>query len=285
MLANRKKVVANEKGMAAEIMAKTVCGIDLGSRQVKIAVMEKVSGGDGWKIKLLKSLDTIRFYREFGRKEGEALTVDFAALGLGEVDALVSTGYGRNTLELAGGKVISELNAHVRGAVYQTGLRDFTLVDLGGQDSKILKVNGGKMTDFATNDKCAASSGRYLENMAAVLDLSLENLGKYSEAPIELSSTCAVFGESELIGKIAAGFPVPELAAGVNLTIVKRILPLLRSFDGEILVFTGGVAHNQAVGTLLAACSGRKVVVPEEPQYNGAIGCCVEGLEQAVCRL
>jgi len=128
-----------------------------------------------------------------------------------------------------------------------------------------------------TNDKCAASSGRYLENMASILDVSLVELGQYADAPVELNSTCAVFGESELIGKIVEGFPLAELAAGVNATIVKRILPLLRSFTGEVLVFTGGVAHNHAVGKLLEAGSGKKVIVPEEPQFNGAIGCCVEG--------
>ncbi len=257
----------------------TICGIDLGSRSVKIALMQQRIAGEGLEILRLESLDTIRFYREYGRKHGEKLAVNFEALGLPVVDHLVSTGYGRNTLELAGGDAIPELKAHVMGAVYQTGLKDFTLVDLGGQDSKIIQVRKGKMIDFMTNDKCAASSGRYLENMASILDLTLEELGQYSDAPVELSSTCAVFGESELIGKIVEGFPLTELAAGVNATIVKRILPLLRPFAGEALVFTGGVAHNNAVGKLLEAGSGRRIVIPIEPQYNGAIGCCVEGLE------
>jgi len=255
----------------------TICGIDLGSRSVKIALMRQRIAGEGLEILRLESLDTIRFYREYGRKHGEKLTVNFEALGLPVVDRLVSTGYGRNTLELAGGDAIPELKAHVLGAIYQTGLKDFTLVDLGGQDSKIIQVRKGKMIDFMTNDKCAASSGRYLENMASILDLTLEELGQYSDAPVELSSTCAVFGESELIGKIVEGFPLTELAAGVNATIVKRILPLLRSFAGEVLVFTGGVAHNRSVGKLLEAGSGKRIVIPQEPQYNGAIGCCVEG--------
>ena len=255
----------------------TICGIDLGSRSVKIALMRSRIEGEGLEILRLESLDTIRFYREYGRKQGEKLVVDFEALGLPVVDRLVSTGYGRNTLELAGGEAIPELKAHVLGALYQTGLKDFTLVDLGGQDSKIIQVRKGKMIDFMTNDKCAASSGRYLENMASILDVSLEELGQYADAPVELNSTCAVFGESELIGKIVEGFPLAELAAGVNATIVKRILPLLRSFTGEVLVFTGGVAHNRSVGKLLEAGSGKKVVVPKEPQFNGAIGCCVEG--------
>ena len=257
----------------------TICGIDLGSRSVKIALMLQKAGEDRLELLRLESLDTIRFYREYGRKQGEKLVVDFEALGLPVVDHLISTGYGRNTLELAGGEAIPELKAHVLGAIYQTGLTEFTLVDLGGQDSKIIQVRKGKMVDFLTNDKCAASSGRYLENMASILDVSLEELGQYADAPVELNSTCAVFGESELIGKIVEGFPIAELAAGVNATIVKRILPLLRSFTGEVLVFTGGVAHNRAVGRLLEEGTGRRIVIPPEPQFNGAIGCCVEGGE------
>jgi len=252
----------------------TVCGIDLGSRSVKIALMQQPAEGERLEILRLESLDTIRFYREYGRKQGAKLVVNFEALGLPAVDHLVSTGYGRNTLELDGGEAIPELRAHVLGAIYQTGLQDFTLVDLGGQDSKIIQVRKGKMIDFMTNDKCAASSGRYLENMASILDVSLEELGQYAATPVELNSTCAVFGESELIGKIVEGFSLAELAAGVNATIVKRILPLLRSFTGEVLVFTGGVAHNHAVSTLLEAGSGRRIVIPQEPQFNGAIGCC-----------
>ncbi|MDQ7093893.1 acyl-CoA dehydratase activase [Desulfosporosinus sp. PR] len=255
----------------------TICGIDLGSRSVKVALMQLAKDTDHLEILRLESLDTIRFYREYGRKQEGKLVVNFAALGLPAVDCLVSTGYGRNTLELAGGEAMPELKAHVLGAMYQTGLRDFTLVDLGGQDSKIIQVRKGRMIDFLTNDKCAASSGRYLENMAHVLDMPLEELGEHADAPVELNSTCAVFGESELIGKIVEGFPLAELAAGVNATIVKRILPLLRSFAGEVLVFTGGVAHNRAVSKLLQEGTGRQIVIPPEPQFNGAIGCCVEG--------
>lgn len=266
-------------------MRTTVCGVDLGSRSVKLALMEGEERGnsqerDSWRILRLEKIDTIRFYREYGRKEEGKLKVDFRALGLPQVERVISTGYGRNTLELAGGTAIPELKAHVLGAVWQTGLKDFTLVDLGGQDSKIIQVLKGKMTDFLTNDKCAASSGRYLENMSTVLGISLEELGGYEADPVELSSTCAVFGESELIGRIVEGYPISRLAAGVNATIIKRILPLLRSFSGETLVFTGGVAYNTAVRKLLAEGSRREVIVPAEPQFNGAIGCCLYGLKE-----
>lgn len=258
----------------------TVCGIDLGSRSAKIAILERATENDELQVKRLERLDTIKFYREYGRKIEGKLVVDFNALGLPKVDMLISTGYGRNTLEVAGGETIPELKAHVRGAIFQTGLKDFTLVDLGGQDSKIIQVKKGRMLDFLTNDKCAASSGRYLENMATILGFTLEELGKHSQDPVELSSTCAVFGESELIGKIVEGEPLSRLAAGVNATIVKRILPLIRSYPGEVIVFTGGVAHNQAIQELLKEGTGREIVIPKEPQFNGAIGCAVYGFEE-----
>lgn len=258
----------------------TICGIDLGSRSVKIAVLEGSPEGQSLQIKRLDRLDTIRFYREFGRKVDGKLAVDFGALGLPEVDYIVSTGYGRNTLEVAGGETIPELKAHVKGAIFQTGLKDFTLVDLGGQDSKIISVKKGRMLDFQTNDKCAASSGRYLENMANVLGMTLEELGEHAADPVELNSTCAVFGESELIGKIVEGDPLPRLAAGVNETIVRRILPLLRTYTSEVIVFTGGVAHNKAVRELLEKGTGKEIVIPREPQFNGAIGCAVYGFEE-----
>jgi predicted CoA-substrate-specific enzyme activase len=239
------------------------------------------SSGDGTlQTKRLDRLDTIEFYRKYGRKVEGKLAVNFQAMGLPETDMLISTGYGRNTLEVADGETIPELKAHVKGAIFQTGLRDFTLVDLGGQDSKIIQVKKGRMIDFMTNDKCAASSGRYLENMANILGITLEELGEYAQDPVELSSTCAVFGESELIGKIVEGEPLSRLAAGVNATIVKRILPLLRSFPGEVIVFTGGVAHNRAIQELLHEGTGRELVVPPEPQFNGAIGCAVYGFEE-----
>ncbi|HWJ02219.1 MAG TPA: acyl-CoA dehydratase activase, partial [Verrucomicrobiae bacterium] len=188
-------------------------------------------------------------------------------------DKLVSTGYGRNSLDLAGARVIPEIKAHLVGAVFQTGLKDFTLLDLGGQDSKIIKVQNGKMVDFLTNDKCAASTGRYLENMANVLGISLEELGRHWEEPVELNSTCAVFGESELIGKIVDGNSVAHLAAGVNFTIFRRIQPLLRQLWSPVLVFTGGVAQNQALQKIIQQELRAEVVVPAEPQFNGAIGC------------
>lgn len=251
-----------------------MCGIDLGSRSVKIVLM-----ADG-RIVSEKVLETVDFYRDYGRRRNGELAVDFAALGLGESEAVVATGYGRNTLAIDGATVIPELKAHVLGAVWQTGLTEFTLLDLGGQDSKVIKVRRGKMVDFQTNDKCAASTGRYLENMAAVLGISLEELSRHSDNPVELSATCAIFGESELIGRIVEGYTVAELAAGVNYTIFKRVRPMLAALTtaSGTVIFTGGVAIGGALPQIIEREMGVKVVVPARPQLNGAIGCAVHAM-------
>jgi predicted CoA-substrate-specific enzyme activase len=241
-------------------------GIDLGSRQVKLAVMQ------GNRVLDKRLFDTAPFYRDHARRANGELLVDFAALELPELNGVVSTGYGRNNVRLKGARAVTELKAHVRGAIYQTGLSDFILVDLGGQDSKVIKVQSGVVADFLTNDKCAASSGRYLENMAAVLGIPLEELASYSDDPVALDATCAVFGESELIGKISEGHRPPNLAAGVNYTIFRRVRPMLLKFLPGPVVFTGGVARSPALRRIIQAELNTEVIVPDDPQFNGATG-------------
>lgn len=248
------------------------CGIDLGSRNVKLVVI------DGDQITETKLFETSQFYRQYGRRDHEGLKVDFSELGIGNVERVVATGYGRNTLDLVGATVISELKAHTYGANWQTGLKDYTLLDLGGQDSKVIKVRNGRMVGFETNDKCAASTGRYLENMAGVLGITVEELGEYAANPVELNATCAIFGESELIGRILEGYSVAELSAGVNYTIFKRVKPMLNSLISDTVVFTGGVALGGAIRSMIEQELGVKGVVPLYPQLNGAIGCAVAPL-------
>lgn len=248
------------------------CGIDLGSRNVKLVII------DHDEIIETKIFETASFYRQYGRRDEAGLKVEFRELGIGNIERVVATGYGRNTLDLVGATVISELKAHTYGANWQTGLKDYTLLDLGGQDSKVIKVRNGRMTGFETNDKCAASTGRYLENMAAVLGITVEELGEYAANPVELNATCAIFGESELIGRILEGYSVAELAAGVNYTIFKRVKPMLNSFISDTIVFTGGVALGGAIRSMIELEMGVKGVVPRHPQLNGAVGCAVAPL-------
>jgi (R)-2-hydroxyacyl-CoA dehydratese activating ATPase len=247
-------------------------GIDLGSRKAKFALMQDS------RILKLADLDTIAFYKKYGRIVNDELSLDLEGSGIFTAEeiataAITVTGYGRNSINLHGARVISEIKAHVAGARTQTGLTDFTLLDMGGQDTKVAQVVAGRLTDFVMNDKCAASSGRYLENMAAVLEVTLEELSSHAEDPIKLDATCGIFGESELIGQILRGYPLSRLCAGVNLTLVKRVMPMLKRFPSGTLVITGGVALNKAMIKLLSADCGMQVVIPEHPQHNGAIGC------------
>ncbi|WP_305043135.1 acyl-CoA dehydratase activase [Geoalkalibacter sp.] len=253
-------------------------GIDLGSRKVKLAALRDN------RLLWLRDFDTIPFYKRYGGMHEGRLTIDFAALDLfagGEQPAaMVVTGYGRNTINLEGARVIPEIQAHVAGARFQTGRDTFTLIDLGGQDTKVARVEGGILQDFLMNDKCAASSGRYLENMAQVLDIGLDELARHTDNPVALDATCGIFGESELIGKIVEGHPLPRLCAGINATLVKRVLPMLRRFPQDLLLVTGGVARNQGFCELLRQAVGAELLVPEHPQHNGAIGCAARAAAQ-----
>lgn len=246
-----------------------VLGIDLGSREVKTVLME-----DG-KIVFKTKVSTMSFYRDYCKFD-ERIIVDIEKLGIKNIDVGISTGYGRNNTDLKMFKAINEIKAHVYGGMYQTKLKDFTLLDVGGQDVKIVKVEKGLITDLELNDKCAASCGRYLENMAEVLEIPLDDLFRYYKEPVELSSTCAVFSESELIGRIAEGVSLDRLCAGVNYSLYRRLQPLLSKFKGHRLVLAGGVAKNKALLQYLN--NDYDQIIPlDEPQFNGAIGCCYYG--------
>lgn len=246
-----------------------VLGIDLGSREVKIVLMK-----DNTIIHSMK-VSTISFYRNYCKYDGKII-VDLDKLDIKQIDRAVSTGYGKNNTDLALFTPINEIKAHVYGAFYQTDLKDFILLDVGGQDVKVVKVEKGITTDLELNEKCAASCGRYLENMANVLEVSLDEMSKHFKNPIELNSTCAVFSESELIGKIAEGISIESLCSSVNYSLYKRLQPLLSKFKGKKLVLTGGVASNIAINRYLNN-DYEKIVSIKEPQLNGAIGCCYYG--------
>ncbi|GMT42753.1 MAG: 2-hydroxyglutaryl-CoA dehydratase [bacterium] len=250
-------------------MKKTL-GIDVGSRCVKLV------GFDEGKLLFTEKLDTIRFYRRCRTGSGG---IDIAATIFRsrtfDFDRIVSTGYGRHSVKIDGAEVTSEIRAHALGAVFQTGLSDFTLVDIGGQDTKIVKIRRKEVDDFVMNDKCAAGSGRYLENISRSLDISVEEIATYSAEPVKLSITCAIFGESEVIGYLAEGTPLERICAGANLSVAQRILSLIRRYDSSVYVITGGVAKNRAVVGFIRERCGGEVLVPEHPIHNGAMGCCL----------
>ncbi|MDY6795000.1 MAG: acyl-CoA dehydratase activase [Actinomycetota bacterium] len=244
-----------------------VYGVDLGSRYVKVAAER------GGAINLLGRYDTVDFYRRFVEpdKEGGILRRD--SLALEEEAKVAATGYGRARLG-RGAVMVPELEAIVEGVKALTGMDDAIILDIGGQDSKVLLLQEGRLADFAANDRCAASSGRFLENMSAVLGLELEEMGEYWERPVELSSTCAIFGETELVGLMGEGYKIEELAAGVNHAILRRLLPLLSRFEPDTLILTGGVARSKALRRLLEGARGTEPLIPGAPEFVAAVGCC-----------
>lgn len=246
-----------------------ILGADMGSRAVKLLIM------DNDKVLFKQQLSTMQFYRDFCRYDG-SLHFDLSKLTDIKPDLSVSTGYGRNNTNIEEFTAINELKAHALGACKQTGDSDFVLLDIGGQDVKIMRIEDSVLTNLDLNDKCAASCGRYLENMANVLEVSLDELATYKDNPVNLNSTCAVFSESELIGQIAEGVSIDRLCSGVNYSLYKRLKTLLSAYSAKKLYVGGGVAANSAVLHFLK--NDYSEVIPlSDSQFNGAIGCCVYG--------
>jgi predicted CoA-substrate-specific enzyme activase len=252
----------------------TACGLDFGSRFVKLVYAR----GDGrWGRRKLDSLD---FYRDCLLREGGRLAIDWPRLGLAPPRTLVATGYGKNLLK-EHFPTITEVRASFLGARRLTGLSHFVLLEVGGQDTKVLYIRDGRVFDFLTNDRCAAGTGRYLENMARFLKMPLTEFAQAWEAPVDISHTCAIFGESELVGLLLEGVEPRRIAAGVNASVARRALLMTRRYPCPALVFVGGVAKNAAVVRLLEGESGLPVQVPPHPQFHGALGCCLEALKLA----
>jgi len=251
--------------------SQTALGLDFGSRYVKLVYW----GAGRFSRRRLDSLD---FYRDILEKEQGHLQIDWERLGLEPPQALVVTGYGKNLLKNLV-PTITEIRAIFLGARFITGWDHFILLEMGGQDTKVLHVREGRVFDFVTNDRCAAGTGRYLENMARFLKMPLRDFSGYWQEPVTISQTCAIFGESELISHLLEGVPPARLAAGVNASVSRRALTMMHRYSCPRLVFVGGVARNRAVVHFLREGSACQVRVPPHPQFTGALGCCLEALK------
>jgi (R)-2-hydroxyacyl-CoA dehydratese activating ATPase len=202
-----------------------------------------------------------------------------AGLVLDDLDHVVSTGYGRNAVSFSS-STLSEIICHAKGVHYWIP-QARTIIDIGGQDSKIIWINDrGNVANFVMNDKCAAGSGRFLELIAQSLGSSIDQMGaicQNSQNPCEISSTCAVFAESEVVSLRAEGKPIPDLVAGLHRAIAKRVtlMGVGRGFDKEI-VFTGGLARNFGVQRALEEITSAQVLIPEDPVMTGALGAALE---------
>lgn len=208
-----------------------------------------------------------------------------AKAGLKEEDVakIVATGYGRDVIDFAHSK-ITEITCHAIGAKWLFP-EARTVIDIGGQDSKVIRMDdSGRVLNFAMNDKCAAGTGRFLEVMARALEIRLEDMGKVSlmaQKEVNVSSTCTVFAESEVVGLVAQGFDTPDIVRGIHRAIASRTSALAgRVGVVPKVIMTGGVAKNVGVLKELEEKLGMKIAVPEEPQIVGALGAAIAGMKQ-----
>jgi (R)-2-hydroxyacyl-CoA dehydratese activating ATPase len=247
-------------------------GIDAGSRAIKAVLF------DTGRSKILASglADQGVAQERLATELFERLLRD-AGLERSQISGVVATGYGRNAIRFAD-TTITEITCHARG-VHQLAPDARTIIEIGGQDSKVIALeDGGRVRDFAMNDRCAAGTGRFLEMVASRLNMNwdqLAELGRQSQAPALISNTCVVFAETEIIGLLAAGKPLPDVVAGVQNAIATRVSGLAGRLASPPVYFTGGVALQPGMARALEEVLSCPVRVAPQPQFTGALGAAV----------
>jgi (R)-2-hydroxyacyl-CoA dehydratese activating ATPase len=248
-------------------------GVDIGSTMTKVVIL-----GDTVEASLIGPTGP-EHRKMANRVIEEALTK--AGLAFDDLAYIVATGYGRINVPFAD-RQVTEITCHAKG-LHSLLPTARTVVDVGGQDSKGIRIDNGKVTSFVMNDKCAAGTGRFLEVIADALGVSLERLGELgltASAPAAVSNTCTVFAEQEVVSLMAAGETVPNLIAGVHEAIATRIHSMVAKLKIERdVAVTGGGAKNIGLVKALEARFGFRLLVPPEPLITGALGAALIGRE------
>lgn len=249
-------------------------GVDVGASTTKAIIIDHATQVCGYSVTNTGA--------DFG---GAAESAFQEALGMAEDSAakncpVVSTGYGRRNVSFAVGTK-TEISCHARGSFYHFS-KAHTLIDIGGQDSKVVKVDDqGKRVGFKMNRKCAAGTGAFLEEIAYRLKIPLENLNAMAEKAkyeVQLGSFCTVFTATELLAKIREGVDVNDLVKGVFGSVIKRAFEM-DPLEGNIVMSGGVVAHNPFFVVMFEERLGQKVFVPPLPQLTGAFGAALFALE------
>ena len=256
-----------------------VCGIDIGARTAKIAIGDPAApDAFTWQV-----TDTGHDPARTGHRLFDEALATFGAQPE-DVACTIATGYGRAALPFATAAV-TEITCHARGVRHHfPDVR--TIVDIGGQDSKVIVLDErGAVADFAMNDRCAAGTGRFLEIVARILDLDLDQLAEVAAQaarPAAITSMCAVFAESEVVGLLARGTPRQDVLAGVHASIASRIATLASRLHVQPpAVFTGGVAKNAAMVKAVGEALSLELAIPPEPQVTGALGAALIAADRA----
>ena len=242
-------------------------GIDIGSTSTKTAVLDENGTPallfvqpTGW-----SSVDTAEAVRQHLIQKGYNPALF----------PCVATGYGRVAVPYAD-KAVTEITCHARGAMLLHGSGNLTVIDIGGQDTKIIRVQNGKIIDFIMNDKCSAGTGRFLEIMANTMGLRPDTLCDLASrgGSISISSMCTVFAESEVISLIGKGESRENIAFAVVDSIVKKVASQARRLEGSPgrVCLTGGLCSCAYVRDALSAELRTEVAACPEGRYAGALG-------------
>lgn len=243
-------------------------GIDLGSTMTKAVIIDQ---DESVAVSVIKHTGA-EHRRLANRTIQEALQK--AGATLNDITYIVATGYGRINVPFAD-RHFTELTCHAKGvAKLFPAVR--IAIDIGGQDSKVLKIENGKLVDFVMNDKCAAGTGRFLEVLAKTLGITVEEFGDLSSKStrkVSINSPCTVFIRQEVSNLLVQGTPIEDIIAGMNNAIAAKVCKMVKRLKLEPdIVFTGGVAKNQGVVKAIEENLGYAVKVPEEPLLSGALG-------------
>lgn len=247
-------------------------GLDIGSLTAKSVIIGEDCGIASWAVR--PSGHDHRLAAEDAARDALKL----AGLGKEDIKSVIGTGYGRVSIPFAD-HTVTEISCHARGAAHTLpGCR--TIVDIGGQDSKVIRVNrSGRVVDFDMNDRCAAGTGRFLEVMAQALGISLDDMGRMAheaEKAARISNVCTVFAESEVVSLIAAGEDRSNIIRGLCRSISERISGMIgRVGLAPPVVMTGGVALNRGVVAALEEKLAVDIRIPPEPQIIGALGAAI----------
>lgn len=194
-----------------------------------------------------------------------------------DIKYTMATGYSRKIIDVADD--VSEITAHAYGAKLTApeGFQPGMLIDIGGQDSKIICLDSTYgVKNFSMNDKCAAGTGKFMETCAQILETSIEQIGPLaleSREPCDINSMCVVFAQSEIISLVARKYDRKDILAGMHLSMARRIIKMIRrrESDGDIML-TGGGALNVGLRKAFEDELMRDIFVASHPQFNGAIG-------------
>jgi predicted CoA-substrate-specific enzyme activase len=249
-------------------------GVDVGASRTKVALLDPD--------KNLIGHDVRKSGTDFAATADACLAsaLKMAKATATDIVKTISTGYGRKNVNSAQGTK-TEIGCHAKGCYHYFPFST-TVIDIGGQDNKIIKLNeAGRRTSFKMNRKCAAGTGAFLEEMAMRLDVSLDEmdrLASQSENMVKLGSFCTVFSATEVLENIRQGKNLPDIVKGVFYSMIKRVLEM--DALTENVVMTGGVvAHNPFMVKMTEEMIDRKILVPDYPQLTGAIGAALYAMQ------